>query len=485
MRLRPVARIFLKLYLVRVIAAFVVHHAGKLSPLAQRIGARFQVIQERWRRLPHGRRHFLLNLLIGTIIAVALHFAHHTSLVKETENIAIDAMMGVNQRLQRMTGTHHGRPLRFAFIDIDENTYRVWDEPFFTPRDKLLRLVRFAAEGGAKVVVVNVDLSIASNTDAKLLNYLENYQGRNRPPLALIRSFFPPSDYTNKSEYEIRPSILDTIALSDRILQTLPLFRRSHYDGTVRYWHLWRIGCLEGQPFVLPSIQLALDALLTTASDENDPLDQIRRLTPSNCSAIGLNEDKHPTVLRHGQIRIDLSHDPIGERLIYTLPWQGGETTDLVTISAWSISETDYVPATDLVRDRIVVIGASFADSRDIYPTPIGEMPGALVVLNAIKSLHLFGQIKAPSLAFKGFIELALIVLMAWAYARLGSGWGTLLTGGVIVVTLLPISFYFFKYGVWVDLALPLLGMQLHQLVAAKEEDLALKRRLEKMVKET
>lgn len=484
MKLPFSARFLLRSHIVRLLVTFFVNLTGNLFGLLKQLPIQVRGLRKGWGRLSHFRRHFFLNLLIGFSIAIGLHFAHHTSWVQETENMAMDAMMSVNQRLPRMTGVHQGTPLAFTFIDIDEDTYRAWDEPFPISRNKLLRLIRFATEGGAKAVVLNVDLSKPSDMDAKLLAYLESYRGSKRPPLLLVRSFYPPSEYTKGNGHEVRPSILDSIPNGDRVVQGQPMFRRSHYDGSVRHWYLLKTGCLQGKPLVLPSLQLALDALLAATRGDR-PLDRIQKLAPNECNEIDHAKHEKHSVLRYGQRRIDLSQYPVGERLIYTLPWRGGSATDLDTISARRISESKHPLATDLVKDRIVVIGASFVDSRDIYPTPLGEMPGALIVLNAIKSLHLFGQIKPPSAVVKWGIEVALIVLMAWAFARFDSLKGTLLTGLVIVVTLLPVSFYFFKYGLWVDFALPLLGMQFHQLVAEYEESVAMKRHLRTLQRET
>jgi hypothetical protein len=51
----------------------------------------------------------------------------------------------------------------------------------------------------------------------------------------------------------------------------------------------------------------------------------------------------------------------------------------------------------DPVRGRVVVIGASFEDSRDLHETPVGTLPGALVMLDAIKSLNQFGPLHGPA----------------------------------------------------------------------------------------
>jgi hypothetical protein len=41
-----------------------------------------------------------------------------------------------------------------------------------------------------------------------------------------------------------------------------------------------------------------------------------------------------------------------------------------------------------------------------------------------------------------------------------------MITGTLVILALVPLSFWWFRYGVWVNLAAPLLGMQLHQAFA-------------------
>ena len=108
-------------------------------------------------------------------------------------------------------------------------------------------------------------------------------------------------------------------------------------------------------------------------------------------------------------------------------------------------------------------------------------MPGALVIMNAIQSLFEYGQMQEPPIWVMWLIELMMILLMAWAFARFSSFRGSLVAGGVILLFLLPFSFYFFKLGVWVDFAIPLLGMEIHQLIAAHDERLMIRNKLEQL----
>ena len=44
------------------------------------------------------------------------------------------------------------------------------------------------------------------------------------------------------------------------------------------------------------------------------------------------------------------------------------------------------------------------------------------------------------------------------------------LTGSLIVLIFVPVSFWWFRYGVWIDLAAPILAMAVHQAFANWEE---------------
>jgi CHASE2 domain-containing sensor protein len=111
----------------------------------------------------------------------------------------------------------------------------------------------------------------------------------------------------------------------------------------------------------------------------------------------------------------------------------------------------------------VVVIGASFAGSNDIHRTPIGEMPGALIIVNAIKSLVVFGQLREPPTWITWLQQLGVIILAAWAFSRFDSFVAVGITAAIIVALLMPISFYFFKYGLWVGFSIPLLAMVIHR----------------------
>ncbi len=99
-------------------------------------------------------------------------------------------------------------------------------------------------------------------------------------------------------------------------------------------------------------------------------------------------------------------------------------------------------------------------------------MPGAMILINAIQSLTLHPQLLPPSCVLDYVLLIALILLTSWLFARTHHLWAMLVTSGVIVFVMLPVSFFMFKHGRWLDFAIPLVVVQLHHMVAQFEEAL-------------
>jgi hypothetical protein len=201
-------------------------------------------------------------------------------------------------------------------------------------------------------------------------------------------------------------------------------------------------------------------------------------LAPASC--------EHDAPLGSGALRVfghtvEPAEGSLSERIIYSVRWPpddqsprmvklpgGAEVPLLVRIPASQLTEAGGVDRR-VLEGRVVVIGGSYADSRDWYSTPLGEMPGFAVVINAIESLRANGQYGEASKVLKYLVMIVLIILTSMAYARYHPLVATALILPLIYFTVLPISFYLFQSGAWLDFTAPVLGVQLHELLASAE----------------
>lgn len=442
-------------------------------------------LQAWWARRDSLTRSILSNLVIGLTIAIVLWNLHGFNRLRQNEDAGIDWVMGLQW------GVTPARPsLSFALLDIDEATYRQWGEPFHLPRDRVLTLIDYAVRGGAALIVVDIDLSqhgADPAADARLQAYLAQYADPTHPPLILSR-VFRESLEPGVTEYPSeRRSFLEDderIARSPLIHWGSPLFNLDD-DRVLRRWRLWETVCTNGRTSMIPSMQLLAVALLKSPGKDAGQVGReinkaLAPLAPATCEPIkpGTNSpnpaDSRP--IQIAGLSLHAKPDEVAQRILYTQPWRlkpgqarptflsqnGTESPALSIRSALPIGRQAVDSA--WLAGRVVVIGASFTESRDRYATPLGQMPGPLVLVNSIQSLYQYGEFTPPPLGVKLLIEAALIVVMSITFAYFNSFWGMVLSGGFIFTMLLPISFMLFRYGVWLDFAIPLIAVQLHQM---------------------
>jgi len=122
------------------------------------------------------------------------------------------------------------------------------------------------------------------------------------------------------------------------------------------------------------------------------------------------------------------------------------------------------------VAGRVAVIGGSAELSRDTYPTPLGDMPGGVILINSIESLVLHSQLHHLPKEAEFVIAAVLIVVVSVCFASLQHVWAYVLSCVITVFALLPLSLVGFHRGYWLDFTLPLIAVQLHHMIAQVEE---------------
>ena len=271
------------------------------------------------------RRQILIGLLLGVSLGLGLHSLHaQLTVLRAIDDLAMDFLL----RLQGSTPISQPA-LSFVLLDIDEQTYQAWNAPSPVPRDRLLKLIQYAVEGGAALVVVDIDLSQTGNdrnAAQQLQDYLANYGTAGKPPLLLARTFrkSPPGQ---PSPYWIaQRSFLEADA---RIVDS-PLIHWGQaqfeldQDQLLRRWRLWEIGCDEhGQPVVAPAVQL-LAVIMTQAAI--DPQKALRRLQDE------LNNQLRPAycgqslAFKPGEsfpiagMTLNTQSEDLSQRIVYRLP---------------------------------------------------------------------------------------------------------------------------------------------------------------------
>lgn len=467
-------------------------------------------ILKRWDSSSSFYRKFLLNVFVGLSVFWFMMIFDKNHLLMDTKDAGMDLAMQLRQNI--IPAMEDKKIPGFVFIDVDNASHHQWNEPLITPRDKIKNLIAAAVQGQAKLVVVDYDLSRSipveagaplHSDDQALKDYLASYASehcqanKSCPPIILLRTF----QSSSKSIPILRVSFLD-----EAVQQSAPyvqwgtaVFYRSIYDQYVRRWRLWDTVCIENQPAVIPSIELLAAALirnkypLTEGTSSLTPTQtqmllkkRLAEFQPENCQH-KKELAELPTQIEIGELIVNTDKRGIHQRVIFSLSWlvegkppelphlqfdKSNTPPPILTI----LSARNYAKLPvdtnkiNVFQDKVVILGTSSSRGRDIYLTPLGKMPGAMIIINAIHSLLEYEMIESVPLWAQHIGMVLLILMMSWLFTRSGSFVAMLLSGGVIIFLLLPITIALFRYGVWLDFALPLLVVQFYRMATNFDE---------------
>lgn len=412
----------------------------------------------------------LVAALVGLALELVLRLAPLPPLkaVREAADDMADSLM--------RTATWFGSDPspRFAFVDIDDATWFAWGAPLVTPRDKIATLIDRTARAGPAMIIVDVDLAwrdgagdavggLSASEDA-LARTLAAWPD-DAPPLLLVRSLRPAPAPALPA---LRPTVFDAAAAKPNVHWALPSFERD-LDGKLRRWLLMTPYCAGGKPRVLPSLQLAAAWIWWTRPGTFDALDKaLGTAVPqgcdgkSNAALVSLSAPGGPSVVIDGA--------ETTSRVIYAIPWEAGRAGlgsrgadggfKIAVRSAHTVERIPEGSSVPGVAGAIAIIGGSFAESGDLHETPIGVMPGAIVLVNAIDALVHHGTPKAPPWPVSLALSLIIIMLTALAVAILKAPVAAMVSGaGVVMLTLVTLPML--RSGYVFSLAVPAVGILL------------------------
>jgi len=497
-------------------------------------------------------KHFWTNVAIGVALTLALQISEAAGA------FAALRQFGLDWQIAALAGTHTGPHV--ALIDIDEPSELSFGDkgmppPFFTPRDKLGRLIEAAVDAGAAAVVVDVDLSeprgdplaeafreasgrtAHGEPAAAMQRALTSLAGRSKSPGAPAFAPPPPSlDAVQRffygdwelSEYlgaysrgcarkpwppapgscvpVILPRLVGESTAVSKI--ALPSFldaaigsnSRSVFWGSVtfdhdpdyvvRRWRLWEPACApSGTSDVLPASGLLAYAFgkPLAPGEAWDYQNQVARplqtsFAPAECRSAAPPAPRSLPTVRD----LELKEDDVARTLRYFISWNAAEATSSLErdfpaaeVLGGAKLDIDCTDRDGCVRGkRVVVIGSTYRENGDYHRVPGGEMPGALVLLNEIDSLLSPNPVlgEAPRLLSVG-LDLILVFTLSWAFLR----WHpTAVLIGALAVTLAGLiasSLASLESGVWLDLSVPCIGIQIHEWVTRAEHFHLLKRK--------
>lgn len=316
-------------------------------------------------------------------------------------------------------------PSTVSIVAIDDEAVRQAGG-FPLPRVVLAQLVQRIAELQPKAIALDLLLLDpgAPDDDAALAKTL-----RAAPSVIGAAAVYT----TGVQTLQAGDGPLAQIPISDRLLLPLPRFAEAAEIGIVNV-----MTDKSGTPRAFPMLFRTADAIYAAM--------------PLQAATVATLSDP---VIAHDGIEIAGRFVPTDLGQTLPLNFYGPQGT-ITTVSAASVLAGSF-PG-DMLRDRVVVIGATVTGGGDVFPTPFDPvLPGVEVISTAIANL-LQGDalerdrtVRLIDAATAVVLPVVLVGLLAWRRSALG--FAVILT---VALIWLGSNILAFQHNIWLSLALPM-----------------------------
>ena len=391
--------------------------------------------------LKRRKRRFFKSLLLGVSVSLLTSFASYMGYLQGIEAKALDLLMWLR-------GTVNSPQI--VLVQIDDKAFENLGEKQPLPRAYLPSLISLVARGGAKVIALDIELKVPTNPDedAALLNTVHSTSesGISRVvPVYVIRPNQEENDrmlYRRTQFFSPKLNVVAGFANapmdSDGIVRQVPLAVRSS----------------DGQ--ILPSLALAV--LARHAGYDGAKLQQ------------ALNQRDNITLLlpewNKFQGRLTQRLTPFAFQVddVWKINFAGrpGSFKAIPSDPLFARSKANTPLAADNpFRNKIVLIGATFGDSRDFFLTPQGLMSGIEIHANIIHTLLSRLQILPTDRLIALVITLLFAVLISLLLTLVSPSAINVISVVAVPVLVIPSYMAFVYLGLWVDCVTPLLAIRL------------------------
>lgn len=347
-------------------------------------------------------------------------------------------------------------PVPVTFLDVDDKSRAAWEATGDTPHGALAALVHVASSGAgkelARAIVFDFDLSRGPGepADPALDSLLRTYPAA-APPLLLVRRIRVVSEGAGREQAAAAVTPYDAAVASKPNITWITSLNDIGADRSVGRIRLWQQVCDAAGNTVYPSAALTVAAII--GQHMGALHDFTARLAEQGCDPPAGTDSEAPGWPQAGQRVVQLPYvfgDVRGPAGI-AMPDGDGVLVRRITASllvqkdaASASGAATFTGAEDIDRDpfagRVVIIGASFADSGDIHRTPMGPMPGALIIANAVtQARSLVGAAAAPAW-LTNVLAALLFLSLVWVVRTFYGAIAVLLIGVVSLDVLWAIS---------------------------------------------
>lgn len=417
--------------------------------------------------------------LVITLIAAVFMLSGLGSAIMDTHD-----SFSKTDRLAAISQIISGVPdnaLPVTLLDVDDATRQAWKSIGVTPHPALAELVRAAVKGGASGILLDFDLALetpATPADQQLFALIRDYPA-SAPVLMLVRRIgFSRSAKVNDTAlvaFAVATPYDAAVSAKPNVVWVTTL-NEIGADRAVRQIRLWQTVCDGAAGHAYPSAALVSAALLSPGGPRDGALKAfLDNRVAADCGDKAVTDGPWPPMKQQlAQLPYVFGNDAASPARLRIAMADGSETVALRRISAGKLVRFDggsAAPAGDIDSDpfkgRVAVIGASYTESTDMHETPLGTMPGSVILANSIVQAERLADTVPASAWTRNLFAFELFLIFA-VCARYFVGVVALIGIGVSSVAALVIISRLFGYDSGVDaVGAAITGFALFKLVEA------------------
>jgi adenylate cyclase len=379
------------------------------------------------------RARVLRAMLIGLLVSVAVTALSRTGILAGWETRAVDAFLFLRERVPAP---------EIVLVVIDDDAFAALGQRQPLPRRYLADLADFLLRSGARVVAFDLVVTAPSQPeDDQALVATARRWAAERPGALVFASLAVPEAGTHA--YTLLPPFSPE-------LTALLGFANAPVgaDGVVRRFTPALTASGGGR---IPALSLAALAGSTGLGAG----ELVARLGAARATIPLPVRDEHGRLARAETSLAQLGGIPW--RIDYTGP--PGAFTSFPSEPLVALARSGTTPDADNpFRDRIVLVGATFLESRDSFPTPTGLMSGVEIQANMVNTLLARRTLLPPpwylNLALLTAVCVSISLLSLW----LRPAWLALVALGLVAALVAASYEAYTRGGYWLDFLAPLLG---------------------------
>ncbi|MFT4252067.1 MAG: CHASE2 domain-containing protein [Caulobacter sp.] len=322
---------------------------------------------------------FVLSLLFAFTLQAAVTLPIIRSLAQQVD--AGTAAADGNSRLRVLLNAGKATSAKYLVVDFDDPSMAGFGYRSTIPRGPLARAVEASINAHARAIVVDVDLGWDDPVESATLLTTLRHAETAKVPVFLVRE---PVRDEDRGVWALPPSALDELVEQLSYVRYATAVSADDEDHSRRRMAPAVKVCDGSHGDILLGAHVSAGVLLWELPVERALAIVDQASHPrTDCAGSGATDLR----IAAGDTQLFLSAKDGGPRVDYVVTPATASTRGVTVFSGKLFADHGEGYDGAAFAGRMVLIGSSSRLGRDLHSTPVGDMPGIFILLNAIEQM--------------------------------------------------------------------------------------------------